>query len=210
MNQELELTLLKFADGELTPEEESCFLAECEVSPQQWKQLALAMVAQRRLTEALAGFEESATPRNLKARSAETNGSAGISTAKSRWYMTARLTVISMAMVLAFFIGKQQVQSTAPLVVEVEPSPLLLNDQSEAQKAQVAASGVPELDEFPYDRQEVVNPWTVVSKPVLSEADRHAFSDAGLDVQEENTIYIVNDADGGRWAIPWKYVNVRY
>src|SRR6056297_3285524 len=46
----------RFVDGELNPEQESAFLASCEAEPDRYRELALALVERKRLTEMLAGF----------------------------------------------------------------------------------------------------------------------------------------------------------
>lgn len=207
MTDELEIKFLKFADGELAPEEEACVLLDCEESPQQWKHLALALVSQRRLSEALADFdthspttEEQNQPAHRRIRLTESSG-------ESRWHSAARLAGMTLALVLAFFVGRQQTGSPLPVAVDSRPSATLQQLDEPYSPPAVAAS---QSDHTPRQRYSGVDPWTVVSKPVFTEQDRSVFSEAGLDVEEENTIYIVNDANGGRWAIPWKAVNVRY
>lgn len=223
MTEEFEIKLQKFADSELSPDEEANVLLDCELAPARWKDLALALIAERRLTAALAGFDDDDVSKNILP--------AGEIVAATRWASTVRNLAISFAVLMAFVIGRQQ-------------GAVILDQPKQA----VAATGDPAGDETNGGRSAVniveanplagrptdaeidstspvlvdtqadssdwhghtVSPWTVVSKPVITEEDRGVFSDAGLDVEEQNTVYIVSDAEGGRWAIPWKAVNIRY
>lgn len=216
MTEELEIKLMKFADSELSPDEEAGVLLDCEQSPEQWKNLALAMITQRRLTEALAGFTEGGIESYAQQPPRATRGSGSV----SGWTAAGKSFAVSLALLLAFLVGRYQVEPAVPPaeIANVRPLPGAQTDQeeqqpfeppdveAEASETMLADSNVSE----PFQTYETVNPWTVVSKPVITDEDRGAFSDAGLDVEEQNTIYIVSDADGGRWAIPWKAVNVRY
>ncbi|MEP3479524.1 MAG: hypothetical protein ABJZ55_09775 [Fuerstiella sp.] len=236
MTEEFEIKLQKFADAELSPEEEANVLLDCELVPSRWKDLALAFVAERRLTEALAGFDDGNVVSTVLPAS---NVSAG-----SVWASTLRNLAISLAVLMAFVIGRQQrpvavdqpEQAVAASHDSVDHSAVddsAVGDSAVANSAvansAVANSAVgsrPSLDILNADsangtfvnaaadssdwQSHTVSPWTVVSKPVITEEDRGVFSDAGFDVEEQNTVYIVSDPDGGRWAIPWKAVNIRY
>jgi hypothetical protein len=59
MNEErsLQRQLARFVDGELELDAENLLLAECEADPSRYRDLALAFVEQRRLRNALAGWE---------------------------------------------------------------------------------------------------------------------------------------------------------
>lgn len=234
MTNEFELKLLKFADSELSPEEESCVLLDCEQSPERWKDLALAMITERRLTDAFAGYEDDDLVGSVRQVSKLPSGvsteGADLAAVRSSsgWGAGVRNVAISVAVLMAFLIGRQQNQSqlgkpVQPAVVDVESAELQLDDDQQRRLTNQQSSNPRNLQPMApvgmlvatetgseSRRHQTVDPWTVVSKPVITDEDRGAFSDAGLDVEEQNTIYIVSDADGGRWAIPWKAVNVRY
>lgn len=236
MTEEFQNQLLKFADSELSPEEESCVLLECEQRPELWKDLALALVAERRLTDAMAGFEDcefasnvSQTESACEVESRRATESSGATT--SKWSSAGKLLALSLALLLAFAAGNYQPsvdpnQMPANQVTAGKPERSLPNQEDQRQrpapqqqpgfaspssKTLLANSMPSELSaDANQQTDQAVNPWTVVSKPVISDEDRDIFFEAGLDVEEQNTVYIVSDSDGGRWAIPWKAVNVRY
>lgn len=264
MTEKFDIQLLKFADAELSPEEETCVLLDCEQSPELWKDLALALVAERRLTAALSSFDEADDAANsslktsspgaaslgfssLEASSDNTLGTAKRSSkttwpASSKWASMGRLCAMSLAVLLAFVAGRYQGQPEAnhSEIAEAHPSSTVSPINGDGSINQVPDDSRPDSQNLqppslaqPVNQRDVAkdesetlladtesdeqfpmhqaaNPWTVVSKPVISDEDRGVFSEAGLDVEEQNTVYIVSDADGGRWAIPWKVVNVRY
>lgn len=209
MKNEFSEQVLKFADGELSTEQESCVLLECELSPELWKELALALVADRQLKSAMADFSltdqiEAAVGSDGVERDSEERTGRGRKTWKE-----ASLSIVGMcvAMLLAFVVGWNQADRQTPLTVEIEPSPLLVNAEDSG-RATFASDATDRAAAYPQDA--IVNPWTVVNKPVITKEDQAVFSDAGLNVSEENTIFLINDADGGQWAIPWKAINVTY
>lgn len=65
-----ELALQRFASGELTAEQENALLLDCEIHPDRWRGLVLAMVEHRRVERALSGWSEVGAPVSAPGRRA--------------------------------------------------------------------------------------------------------------------------------------------
>lgn len=62
-NEAEAVRLMKFAAGELGRNDENTMLLRCEAEPQRWRELALALVEERRLATALTGPATTVGPR---------------------------------------------------------------------------------------------------------------------------------------------------
>jgi len=173
-----EITMLRFASGELDTDTESTFLAQCELSPAAWRATVLAVAEYHRLAAAL---------RELAADDMPTPATMQTPRARPwRWLpvtAAALAAAIAIGSLVTFFSGPRQNQ-----VVQTPPVP---SQRPECTPTDVARANT--LDSAP-----ILSP----KQPHSSDPPPALLADHGIEVEDEPTVYVVATADGTRWAVP--------
>ena len=71
-----------------------------------------------------------------------------------------------------------------------------------------AAAVDPAQPALPIDAA-VAEQLATLTQPLLPEAAAQVLRDAGIDVHEEPVVYVVNDSNGERWAMPETQLQLR-
>ena len=200
MTPEFELQILKCADGDLTDAQESALLIECEQHPERYRDLALALCESRRLGRALRA--------NAAAEYRKIAAPSGAAT--SKWSAWSLATAACLLVAIGLAGGKYLPRETADLPPGPQPSPLnptpaetqyvvVIPDASPA-----AAEATPPL---PAEAQQVVfdsfQPW-------FKQSEVEALRRQGYELEEEPKLYILEDEQGNKLAIPQRDFRIRY
>jgi hypothetical protein len=176
-----ETMILRFASGEMAAEDESNFLARCEIAPDSWRSAALAVAEHRRMVEALG---EMAATETIPATVG--NVKTGFALRRSPLLMAAAALAIGL---LLGIVGTR-----VNGFVKVREVPVATAPPAEQQpKAAVATEP---------DPASAVLTDTSRKAPAMPEVHPAVLRTHDVEVKEEPTLYIVTAKDGTRWAIP--------
>ena len=210
-NKELQRQLALFVDGELTAEAENLFLAQCEADPGRYRDVALALVEQRRWQRALAGLQVGVADALPVAKPTATN--AGMKS--STWWLG-----LAASLFLGMAAGSWMISSRN----RAAPSPTVATNgvATNAVAANSAAPGLPvveagESDHWldPSARYLPNTPESLVSfvrnldsqPPFPADTMRELDAD-GLAVDQDSRVFVIDMPDGRRLAVPAQITNV--
>ena len=214
MNPTDETTLARFAGGDMSIAEETEFLACCEIEPDLWRTAALALVEHRQVVSALREFAGDQGDSSMNAASRTT------SHLKMRWptmlaVAASLLAIMVGGLTVAYWAGQRQgtdlqrVNRDSPdaaaetaessVVVYVQPP----NDSDYPGALQDQSPAIPRTEEMAA-RLAAMN-----SSPVLPAEARSLLRQAGVEVDEEPRLYLINDGSES-WAIPTTNLHLRY
>jgi hypothetical protein len=183
-----ENAVLRFAVGELDAEEESDFLAHCEIAPDCWRDAVLAVSEHRRLVEALREACGAELGRPDATRSTKPP--------RARWHSAIVTATVGAAGLLLGIIATRALDFVSGREAPVAQNRRALGEPgSVAPPAVVPASIRVELPQ---------------TMPSLSTTQRAALEAAGFQVEEQPTVYIINADDGKRWAVPTRRTSLHY
>ena len=189
MTPELEVQIMKFAAGELDDQQEPALLLACEAEPALWRDLALAVAEERRLTAALGGAA-------LSERVALAPAARQSTAARPTWTALAAAACVAMLCGAGLMQLGDQLRGGTDLtnVTQHEPSRQFIV----LERPQPA----PEVHNVAH------NPLAEALRPRLSEADHELFRNHGYEVREEPVLYLVSDDDGKPVALPQRKVTL--
>jgi hypothetical protein len=214
MNPTDETVLARFAGGDMSSAEETEFLACCEIEPHLWRIAALVLVEHRQVVSVLRGFAgeqsdslsnaASPTTRYLKIR---------------RQTMRVAVASLCVFMLVALFIAYRtgQRQSTEVQLVKRDSSDAATET---AEPSVFVYLQTPNELDYPWAEQSLspAMPSTAAmatrlaamkSRPVFPAEARSLLLQAGVEVDEEPTLYLINDGSEN-WAIPTRSLHLRY
>ena len=172
----------RFIDGELSIDEENDALIQCEINPDLWRTLAVAMVEQRRLAAALSPVNQDIKPIALTAAEANADGAnaaaSGVGSPKSRWISwrtAASIAALIGCSVGAFAIGHKE--GTASSIARQKSGPVIV---------QVQYPEKPSVDD---------SSLASMSRNIFNPEAQAIFAEAGYRVDEKLQWEIVNEGD---------------
>jgi hypothetical protein len=217
-------TMLRFASGELGPEEESTFLARCEIAPESWRDAVLAVAEHRRLVEALGELAADDAPSpNVPSPDTQPRWPTAARAANpGRWRSAAAaaaalaaglLLGVAGARLTGFFPGREPANAREMQVVTMPAQP-----QSAKQAESAATQLEPTLpkrtapDGVPVSNVVAATMPTDVLQmpPTISETQRAVLGNHGFQVEEEPTLYVIDGGNGTRWAVPTQRTTLHY
>jgi len=176
-----ETKVLRFASGEMDADEESNFLALCEIAADGWREAVLAVAEHRQLVETLG---ELATNSN--------RSDAGGRTKPGADARRSRLAIAAAALAMGLLLG----------VAGTRVAGLINGRDAQAVVAQSAVQQ-PELEvKRASDPASPILGDRLRTAAPIPEAQQVALESHDFTVKEEPTLYIVTTGDGTRWAIP--------
>jgi hypothetical protein len=214
MNPTDETTLARFAGGDMSIAEETEFLACCEIEPDLWRTAALALVEHRQVVSALREFAGDQGDSSMNAASRTT------SHLRMRWptmlaVAASLLAIMVGGLTVAYRAGQRQ-STDGQLVNRDSPDA----DAETAESSVVVYLQTPNEPDYPSAVQ-VPSPETsgteamvarlaaMNSRPVFPAEARSLLRRAGVEVDEEPTLYLINDGSEN-WAIPTRNLHLRY
>ena len=223
----------RFVDGELTTTEENDFLARCEAEPAGYRQLALALVEQRRLAAMLSQLrddQQTQIPLPI-------TKSSYLPTAKqpaSRW-ATRWMFSLAASLLIGLFLGyaipfsgdsqsglkpdfkpdsgslvsEQQPDTNSQIVGVQDHLPAYPNADPNADGSlpiRSVASGHTPLDDYWDDEETLVSlARELKPRPTLDEETVHLLRDNGLNVNRHQHVFLFEMSDGSRLAVPAEF-----
>ncbi|MGO9110747.1 MAG: hypothetical protein ACLP9L_16115 [Thermoguttaceae bacterium] len=193
MNPSDETTILRFASGEMDAEEESTFLAQCEMTPLSWREAVLAVAEHRRLVESLGDLaiaERGSSP--IAGRAKQGPGRWRLAAVAAAALVAGLLLGVAGARATGFVHGRETQVVQAPPVLQPAPAVSLASDDVTPATAMV----------YPADLLRM--------EPIIPEAQRAVLREHGFQVEEEPTLYIITEENGTRWAVPTQRAVLQY
>jgi hypothetical protein len=214
MNPTDEITLARFAGGDMSIAEETEFLACCEIDPDLWRTAALALVEHRQVVSALREFAGDQGDSSMDAASRTT------SRLKMRWptvfvVAASLLAIMVGGLSVAYRAGQRQgtdvqlVNRDSPNAAAetAEPS-VVVYLQTSNDPALPGAVRVPS-PAMPGTEAMVTRLAAMNSRPVFPAEAHSLLRQAGVEVEEEPTLYLI-DNGSENWAIPTRNLHLRY
>jgi hypothetical protein len=215
MNPTDETTLARFAGGDMSIAEETEFLACCEIEPDLWRTAALALVEHRQVVSALREFAGDRSNPSINAASRTS------SRIKMRWptmfaVAASLLAIMVGGLSVAYRAGQRQstdvqlvnrdspdaaAETAEPSVVVYLQTP---NEPDYPGAVQDQSPAIPSTEEMA-TRLAAMN-----SRPVLPAEARSLLRQAGVEVDEEPVLYVLDDGSGERWAVPTRNLHLRF
>jgi len=189
MTPEFEVQMMKFAAGELDDQQESALLLACEVEPALWRNLALAVAEEHRLTGALSAASHA--EKVMLAPGAQPTRDAG-----PTW------STLATAACVALLCGAGLMHLGDRLWSEPQPPEAAQRDPSR----QFIVLERPQAT--PSAHQAANNPLAEALRPRLTQADRDLFRHHGYEVHEQPVLYLVSDEQGKPVAVPQRNVTL--
>jgi hypothetical protein len=192
-----ETTILRFASGELGVEQESTFLARCELTPEAWRETVLAVAEHHRLLEALGELAAAAdAPLPAATPPHRTGAWRMLSLAAAALVAGVVIGIATMHMAgLGSLRETQVVRATqAAPAPGTETTPVAALPATSA--AKITTEPLPE------------DIWPVAQ--TNDEAQRAVLASHGLEVEEEPTMYVITANNGTRWAIPTQRTKLHF
>jgi hypothetical protein len=174
-----ELRIERCASGEMDRVEERDLLAACEIEPDGWRSLALACLEHRRLTAALRPWSQEAAQTVIPAPPTAARRAA--------WRERLVAGAVALAVAACAAAGGYRLGLDHGL-----PAVVAGAERRDAGVDPIVGDHLAALDE-----------------PLVPEAARAVLLDAGIVVEETPVIYVVEDDDGGTWAVPERHLLVR-
>ncbi|MGI9456222.1 MAG: hypothetical protein ACR2NU_06640 [Aeoliella sp.] len=185
---EWEIQLMKFADHELINSEEVDVLAQCEIEPQRYRDLALALVEQRRLVTALA--PSAAQPRS----GARPSSPRRI----SNWALTTAAAVMLVVGAAAgSFYERGRHAASAGSGVEEQGNTFVVF-QSGGESRPPATEFYPQAEELV---AQSLRSW-------FHPLEREALRRHGYELREEPKLYVFTDDQGNEAAVPQRQLQI--
>jgi hypothetical protein len=214
MNPTDETVLARFAGGDMSIAEETEFLACCEIEPDLWRTAALALVEHRQVVSALCEFvgEQSVSSINATSR---TTGHLKIRWPTMLAVAASLLAIMVGGLSVAYRAGQRQgtdvqlVNRDSPdAAAETAESSVVVylqtpNEPDYPGAVQDQSPAIPSTEEMAA-RLAAMN-----SRPVLPAEARSLLRQAGVEVDEEPQLYLIDDGSE-RWAIPTRNLHLRY
>lgn len=180
----------RFVDGELTIAEENDAIIQCELDPELWQNIGLAMIEQRRIATALASLRENRSPTADSHGHVELARKTPVSSAIHRvWIpLAASLVVTVFLSVFAYQAGQRNV--SRQFTASVEKVEAVRSSVREAVNYPVIVRV-----EYPSDpRNTFAN--GLAQRPNLFNAQvREALREGGYGVDEKTEWELVEDGD---------------
>ena len=195
-----EAIILRFASGEMDAEEESTFLARCEVAPDCWREAVLAVAEHRRLVEALGELA-----------AVETNPAPAARQTKLRLGRWPAAPTAAAALVAGLLLGIVAMRVAGPVTGRetraVAASPAAQQPRPAVEPASEVAGSV--AAERP-DEAAPAPAGLLQMKSIIPDVQRAVLGEHGFQVDEEPTLHVITTADGTQWAVPTQRVTLRY
>ena len=195
MNPTDETTILRFASGELDADDESTFLAQCELRPEAWRETVLAVAEHHRIVEALGDLaaEDLPSPAAAPARRARAWRPLPVAAA-------ALAAGIALGIVTMYATGlgsprRAQVVKTPQPAQSPPPEPAPDRAVSTVAAAKATPDALPE------------QAWPPA---VGNDFQRAMLVKHGFEVEEEPTVYVITTANGTRWAVPTQRTTLHF
>lgn len=238
MNPDSEQILNRFAAGEMSLEEESDFLAYCEIEPERYRRAMLAMLEHRRMGDALRAF---AFPEGDDEKTSDADIKRESPPAPARERPRSRVSASGLA--IAALIsgiaigwvfksdpsGVAENPGSAGLIADGSASPPSVLDTEETplkdewirplpqSPSTLAVQPQPQAAEFvndsPEDRLAPALAQLLAemrAQPVFTEEPRRRLRESGWEVEEEPLIYLFETGDGQQYAVPSRNTNIRF
>jgi hypothetical protein len=196
-----EATILQFASGELDAERESTFLAQCELSPEAWRESVLAVAEHRRMVEVLGELAAEEMP-------------SPAATRPQRAAVWRTLPLVAAAAAAGLLIGILATHVAGPGA----------SRQPQIVQTQQPTNGQPAQPPAPETMPAAAHPTTVAAEAATEklpagysqppaandEFQRDVLAKHGFQVEDEPTLYVVTQANGTRWAVPAQRTTLHY
>jgi len=214
MNPADETVLARFAAGEMSVAEEANFLSCCESQPEHWRTAALALVEHRHIVVALREY--------AGVSSAPSASVAGVARGDIQRRRPA-IPVIAASLVIVIlgglWAGYWAGRFSQP-GVERGVSDLPDGTSEQEDLGVIVYVQAPTGNELNPERDvpSPRGPWpaggarfaSIDTRPVFPGEARSLLRQEGLEVKEEPVLYILDDSDGRRWAVPSRDFQLRY
>lgn len=161
--------LMKFANHELTPEEEASLLLEAEREPARWRGLALSLVEERRIAQALGTAAA---------------GPAGSARRPQRWRLAAAACLGGLISTALLYAARGPALIPPPVAEQIPTAQPPVNPTGA--RPQPATTPAP----FPGNPHTVMRPW--FSDQQHAQAHEHGFT------LEEQPLVVVVRRNGGK------------
>lgn len=212
MNRMDETAVLRFSSGEMNVQEESTFLAQCEIEPTLWREAVLAVVEHRRVVAVLGEFGAMDATPAPRARE-EIQG-------RVRWRSAGVLAL--GAMVAGLFLGSMATRLASPPNGRSLPSvgttlatareggsaPTAAIDENSASGATWLQRGSRAKSPTDAALRDLVGPRQ--SESLGPETVEAVLRNGPSQVEEQPVLYIIDTGSGTRWAIPTKRTTFHY
>lgn len=209
---EFDLRLARFVDGELSAIEEDQLLLQCEQRPELYRDLALALVEERRWGMQLAGGE---VPTVLPvAKTVEEAPAAG-----RRWWSVGLAASLLFGTCVGYWFARplqSGSQENEGLFVQQngDDRSLDLRQPPDLQQQQPTSlpdqSNVPtQLVDYSGDQQLARLVRELSPGPAFSEDGMRQLVDEGVSVDQQSAIYVLEMSDGRRLAVPTQFIKFR-
>lgn len=210
-----EVDVLRFASGEMEAEDENRFLARCELEPALYREATLAVVEQRRVVAALREFVPASDLAETELTGAELARTALASPSAvpakkplaTLWDWVRIPATLAAGLLIGMFVTRESgdgqragvvKENVAPVVgspkvvAKNDPPPMTLEHQdlNEASLRQLAG--------------------LLRMEPLIPEDEAAILESHGFVVEELPALYVVDDANGKRWAVPTNRATLRY
>lgn len=207
-----ESLLLRFASGELDLQEESSFLARCEIEPELWREAVLATAEHRRLLGALSQW---ATAADVAA--AEPPPAQPASQPAARPPRRHLLAALAAGLCLGIVGMRLAAWATGPQGPSEEA--VLTAQRHEAATAAPAATSGPDggIPASPlaapaplalHPAAGLDDAWHM--EPIIPETESQLLRKHGFRVEQKPTVYIIDGGNGSRWAVPVRLATLQY
>jgi hypothetical protein len=220
----------RFADNELTTDEENLLLASCERNPDRYRQLALAMVERRRIGQLLAEVNDLSSTGDWANVSVDTttcvqSGSANPAASHHQNILKAfiQIGVFAASLLVGIIVGygtgrrfpNDAVTSSAVTMVPVNDSePIDGVASSETPDANLpvgrsVGDATVNGDAAQSDETLVTLARRLKPTPTLDDQAVRALLDNGVDVERHNHVFLFDVSDGRQLAIPAEFTVLR-
>lgn len=186
MSAEFDIQIMKFAETELSPTEKAEVLARCEMEPERYRDLAIALVEHQRLADALVSAK-------LPSREAHRDRA---SSRKAYWPLaTAAALAFVCGLGTSGYFFAQPIPQAANNGDEFEGSTVVY---VEPLRTANPAAVHPIIDFPPQARQAMAQSLT----PWFHPAEREALRQQGYELAEEPEVYMFDRGKDGKLVLP--------